>query len=900
MKKNKLIMKGLVFGIIILFLGASVLPMINGDIQSTYVETVKGIERTLQNTDQNIVSPGSSIENKLTVNDHLVTEDIPSDQKEQIMERFNSASMYFTENKGQFPEEVLFQTHVADATIYLCKSKVVSVFTREAEGESNEIQANEQPLFEHKGFRKQPQEKEMISVVTEFVGANKNGIVTGEQRLPYNNNYFIGNNPEQWYTDVPNYQEVVYKGIYPGIDLQYHFIENTLKYDFIVYSGGDPDMILIRYDGVDNMRVTSDGDLAIETRFGQLSEKSPVIYQEINGIKQGIMGRYEPRQPNSFGFAIEDEYNPLYPLIIDPTLAYSTYLGGTIYDEGLGIAVDDGNAYITGYTNSPDFPTTLGVWDRTYNGGYDVFVTKLSPAGDILIYSTYLGGTNNERGHDIAVDDGNAYITGGTWSYDFPTTLGAYDTTQNGYCDAFVTKLSPDGNILIYSTFLGGTSSDYGYGIAVADGNASITGATYSSDFPTTPGVNGTTYNGYCDAFVTKFRPAGNILTYSTYLGGTHYDYGYGIAVADGNAYITGGTNSSNFPTTPGAYDRTYNGYYDAFVTKLSRAGTLIYSTYLGGTLNDEGYGIAVADGNAYITGYTNSPDFPTTPGAYDTTYNGGGGGFVTKLSRAGNPLIYSTTLLGGYGIAVAGGNAYITGYTNSSDFPTTPGAYDTTYNGYYDAFMSKLSRAGNTLIYSTYLGGTSYDYGHDIAVDDGDAYITGYTNSSDFPTTLGVWDRTYNGGGGDAFVSKFTGGNQPPNKPERPSGQTNGEINIEYTYTTSTTDPDGDQVYYNWSWGDGTYSGWTGPYASGATASAKHTWTVEGTYQIKVKARDTNDAESPWSDPLAVSMPLIQPGSQQSNPQSNPSSNPNQQISQQSSNQLLLKILQRLLPNTR
>ncbi len=423
---------------------------------------------------------------------------------------------------------------------------------------------------------------EMISTVAEFVGANPSAVVTGERRLPNNNNYFIGNNPEKWYTDVPNYQEVVYKGIYPGIDLQYHFIENTLKYDFIVYSGGDPDTILIRYDGVDNMRVTSDGDLAIETRFGLFSEKSPVIYQEINGIKQGIIGRYEPRQPNSFGFAIEDEYNPLYPLVIDPTLAYSTYLGGTYYDEGLGIAVDDGNAYITGYTNSPDFPTTPQAYDRTYNGQYDVFVSKLPLAGNALIYSTYLGGTNNERGHDIAVDDGNAYITGGTWSSDFPTTLGAYDTTYNGYCDVFVTKLSPYGSILIYSTYLGGTSSDYGYGIAVAGGNASITGATYSSDFdfPITPGAYDTTYNGYSDAFVTQFRPAGNALAYSTYLGGIGYDYGYGIAVADGNAYITGGTNSSNFPTL-GAYNPTYNGGYDVFVTKFPRYWQLPYLQYL-------------------------------------------------------------------------------------------------------------------------------------------------------------------------------------------------------------------------------------------------------------------------------------------------------------------------------
>jgi len=1018
--RDRLVRKGLVVGIIILFLGASILPMINGDARSMYVETVKGIERALQNTDQNIVSSSSSIENKLTVNNHLVTEDIPSDQKEQIMERFNSASMYFTENKGQFPEEVLFQTHALGATIYLCKNKVVSVFTREAEGELDEIQANEQPSFEHKGFREQPQEKEMISVVTEFIGVNKNGIVNGEQRLTYNNNYFIGNNPEQWYTDVPNYQEVVYESIYPGIDLRYHFIENTLKYDFIVYSGGNLDTILIRYDGVDNMRVTPDGDIAMETRFGMLSEKSPVIFQEINGIKQGIMGRYELRQPNSFGFTIEDEFNPLYPLVIDPTLAYSTYLGGTNKEEGFGIAVDGaGSAYVTGYTESFDFPV-VNPYDGTFNGGWDVFVSKLSPPGNTLVYSTYLGGTGYDFGYSIAVDgDGNAYIAGGT-SSDFPV-VNPYDGTWNGGYDAFVTKLSTAGNTLVYSTYLGGYNDDWGISIAIDNArNAYITGTTESFNFPVVNSYDSTLNGGY-DAFVSKLSYAGNILVYSTYLGGINGEEGRGIAVDDaGNAYITGGTWSFNFPVV-NPYDGTFNGGYDAFVSKIdpSKSGvdSLIYSTYLGGTNDDQGESIRVdGDGNAYITGYTDSSDFPVV-NPYDGTWNGGYDAFVSKLSPPGNTLLYSTYLGGtnddrGHDIAVDDArNAYIAGGTASFDFPTTPDAYDTTYNGGGDAFVSIIdpSKSGvDSLIYSTYLGGSVEDLGFGIAVDGNrNAYTTGYTESFDFPV-VNPYDGSYNGNG-DAFVAKFTGGNndlldqsqdiweggyalasiqwlaqsfkpslgtltriellitrgpttsysvkisirdnllgsdivsvtlqpeafpvypqiqwteidlpdiyvvpeetyyivcttnqpfgdynwwgrgnnpyergqayfsydqgsswansptidlcfktygienQPPNKPVKPSGSTNGRVGVSYTYSSSTTDPDGDQLYYWFDWGDGTNSGWVGPLASGATASASQSWSTKDTYNITVKARDTNGAESVWSDPLSVTIP--------------------------------------------
>ena len=402
-------------------------------------------------------------------------------------------------------------------------------------------------------------------------------------------------------------------------------------------------------------------------------------------------------------------------------MVYSTYLGGSGFDYGRGIAVDtSGNAYVTGFTDSSDFPTTAGAYNRTYGGGNDVFITKLNPAGSALVYSTYLGGSvdylgfeGDDEGYGIAVDSsGNAYVTGSTKSLDFPTTGNAYDRTYNGdydTFDVFVTKLNPDGSSLVYSTFLGSKSGDTGYGIAVdTSGSAYVTGDAGAYDFPTTAGAYDRTYSSM-DAFVAKFNPAGSSLVYSTFLGGSTWDVAYGIAVdTSGNAYVTGETRSYDFPTTAGAYNRTFGGgYFDAFVTKLNPVGSsLVYSTYLGGSGgngDDFGYGIAVDNsGNAYVTGETDSSDFPTTVSAYNRTYGGGGlmDAFVTKLNPAGSALVYSTYLGGsdldeGYGIAVDGsGNAYVTGETWSPEFPTTGSAFDRTKGGVIDAFVAKVFTA--------------------------------------------------------------------------------------------------------------------------------------------------------------------------------------------------------------
>jgi hypothetical protein len=550
-----------------------------------------------------------------------------------------------------------------------------------------------------------------------LVGANPAAKVSGTAELPGKSNYFIGNDPKKWRTNVANYAKVKYQGVYPGIDLVYYGNQQQLEYDFVVAPGGDPrairfeivgavapvsssrerddgDIAATEPHGADTaegvaaglsrqnqdggvkppLRIDPNGDLLITTEAGEVRFHKPVVYQPVEapfraapaGLKPGataaanpksqiqnrksVDGRYALLADNRIGFDI-GAYDPSQPLIIDPVLSYSTYLGGSDEDFAYGIAVDaSGNAYVTGRTQSGDFPT-LGAFQTSYGGGGfyggDAFVAKLNAAGSALVYSTYLGGSNIDLAYGIAVDAaGSAYVAGQTYSSNFPTTPGAFQPVYGGGSDdAFVAKLNVAGSALVYSTYLGGSSYDFtytdvGYGIAVdAAGNAYVTGFTASSDFPTTPGAFQTSRRGDDDAFVAKLNAAGSALVYSTYLGGSNYDLAGDIAVdASGNAYVSGYTESiesSNFPTTPGAFQPSYGGgTVDAFVTKLNAAGSaLVYSTYLGGTAVDGGQDITVdAAGNAYVSGITDSSNFPTTPGAFQTSYGGGRDAFVAKI----------------------------------------------------------------------------------------------------------------------------------------------------------------------------------------------------------------------------------------------------------------------------
>jgi hypothetical protein len=691
------------------------------------------------------------------------------------IQSINQIPLSFTKNMGQWDDRVLFRANAGGATMWFTKEGVTYQFTRRIDTRNGAVPepgvGQNRFGFDAADPRSESRDSiEQLVLTAKFVGANPNPEIVADGQMEYKCNYFIGNDPAKWHADVLTYNSVVYKDIYPGMDLKYYGNGNgKLEYDFIIQPGADPSRIAIHYGGAEELSVDLAGQLVVATKWGKVTEQAPLVYQVINGKRKEIKAGYHLREGRTFGFIIEEAYSREYAVVVDPVLSYSTFLGGNSEEWGYGIVVDDnGNAYVTGWTASSAFPIQNPVQGTFQGGNYDAFVSKLSSAGNSLIYSTYLGGEGDDRGEDIAVDgSGNAYLTGRTSSSNFPTQ-NSYDASHNGGSyDAFVTRLSSSGS-LAYGTYLGGSGNDYGVGIAIdGSGNAYVTGVTSSSDFPTV-NPNQATIQGLTEIFVTKVSSAGESLTYSTYLGGENHDQGRSIAVdVSGCAYVTGFTASTNFPTK-NAHDASYNGgTWDGIVTKLSSAGdSLIYSTFLGGGADDRGFSIAVdASGCAYVAGNTLSANFPIQ-NAYDTSYNGGSNdAFVAKLSSSGNALIYSTYLGGrseDYARSLAvdsSGNAYLTGGTASYDFPTQnpfQATIPVADDPYADAFVAKLDSMGNSLIYSTYLGGVSNDNGLGIAVDGrGNAYVTGVTEASDFPT-LNPYQTTYQGGY-DAFVSRIS-----------------------------------------------------------------------------------------------------------------------------------------------
>jgi len=618
-------------------------------------------------------------------------------------------------------------------------------------------------------------------------GANPAPQVEGLDQLETSSNYFTGADPAAWRTNVPSYARVRYAEVYPGIDLIYHGEQRRLEYDFVVAPGSDSDAIRVAFAGIEGFEITPMGDLVLHTAGGDIRQRRPVAYQEENDIKQLVSIDYVPLGLNSVGFQLGD-YDRSRPLIIDPVLLFSTYLGGSGFDQGYAIAVDSfGNSYVTGQTAAIDFPVTAGAFQTNYGGG-DAFIAKLNPAGSALVYATYLNGAS---GNGIAVDSaGNAYVTGDAGPTSFPTTAGAFQTSPLGY-DAFIAKLNATGSALVYSARFGGNLDDFSRGIALdSAGNAYVTGWTVCRStvctFPTVNAFQPNYAGGNNDAFVTKINSDGSALVYSTYLGGGKVingtdDWGEGIAVDNaGSAYVTGYTYSPDFPVTAGAFDTTRAGL-DAFVTKFTPAGTsLVYSTFLGGAGREQGQGIAVdANGNAYVTGITESFDspftsayegFPVTGGAFQT--KGNYDAFVTKLNANGSGLVYSTYLGGsggvdrGWAIALdAAGNAYVTGDTAANNFPTVNAVQPAFGGGSTDAFVAKLNANGSGLLYSTFLGGNLTDEGRGIAVLGGDAFVTGDTGSANFPTANPL--QVNNGGGlnnhDDAFVVRLGDGGPIP-----------------------------------------------------------------------------------------------------------------------------------------
>ncbi len=606
------------------------------------------------------------------------------------------------------------------------------------------------------------------------------GKAVGVDRLPQTSNYFVGNDPSRWRTGVPSFRTVRYPEIYPGVDLVYHGERRQLEFDLVVAPGADPHRIVLDIDGAEAAKRDPAGNLVLSTSGGDFRLVRPTIYQEAPAGRQEISGEYVllPGEGGHRRVAVSlGSYDRSRPLVIDPELMYSTYLGGTDDDVPSGVAVDGaGNAYVTGVTASADFP---GVGDgslQSVNAGqFDAFVTKIDAAGTGIVYSTFLGGSGGETGGTIAVDTaGNAYIAGSTFSSDFPV-LHPIQAHNAGFADAFVAKIAPAGDALVYSTYLGGQNFDYGFAIAIdSSGNAYLTGDSASPDFPGTADspIQSSVVPGKYHGWVTKIDAAGSAIVFSTYLGGKSFDDGYGIAV-DGqrNVYVTGQTTSSDFiGAAGGPIQAALGGSSDAFVTKVNASGTaLVYSTFLGGSGSDIGLSIAVdSNRNAYVTGATTSPDFPKADESPIQDHNEGGGNdaFVAKIDAAGGAIVYSTYLGGsgddvGAGIAVdSSGTAYVAGGAGSSGFPGTSGSpIQPALAGPSDAFVTAIDPTGSAILFSTYFGGNAADGAYAIALDSGrNVYIVGGTVSGDLPGASASPIQPHYAGGslGDGFVAKI------------------------------------------------------------------------------------------------------------------------------------------------
>jgi hypothetical protein len=669
-----------------------------------------------------------------------------------ILDAYGKLPVTFEANQGQADETVKFLSRNAGYALFLTVDEAVVA-----------VPGRNKLTVERAWLPQVLQSETAIPSVLRMKLHNANpGVkVTGVAALPGTTNYFIGNDPAKWQTHVPTHAKVKYEGIYPGIDMLYYGNQRQLEYDFIVAPGADPRRIQFDFRGMKRIRRAEHGDLVLEMGGAEIRWRKPVVYQEHFGSHQQIASEYIVTGGNQVRFEIA-EYDRTRPLFIDP-IVYSTYLGGSSDDAGVSIAIDrEGNAYLTGWTYSIDFPTKEPF--QSFSGVSEAFVTKINPSGSALVYSTYLGGSGGEVGRAIAVDpQGYAYVAGSTYSKDFPTVSALQPTYAGGF-DAFVAKLDPTGSALVYSTYLGGREGDDAWAMAAdSKGNAYVAGRTQSQDFPTKNPFQATYGGGTSDGFVAKINPSGSALVYSSFLGGSDFDMAEAIAVNNsGYAYVAGYTDSANFPTKNAL--QSYGGSGDAFIAKLNPAGSaLSYSTYLGGSGAEDARGLA-ADclGNVYVTGFTTSSDFPTKnplqPAPGGNKYNQDA--FVAKLNPTGTSFIYATYLGGSstdvaYGIAAdCNGNAYVIGETRSFNFPTASPFQRRKKTTSSDAFVTKINSAGSALYFSSFLGGTGDDTGYAIAVNAaGYVYVTGHTGSSDFPTAGSM--QSY-GGSGDAFVAKI------------------------------------------------------------------------------------------------------------------------------------------------
>ena len=680
-------------------------------------------------------------------------------------ERYATLPLSFESNQGQSDGQVRFLSRGSGYSFFLTHDGALLTFAHDAHSDA--------AVFRMR-----------------LAGANPEAQIHGVDELPGKTNYFFGNDAQRWRTSVPTYSKVAYEDIYPGINLVYYGNQRQLEYDFVLAPGADPKLIQLAVSGAEQISVDGQGNLVLHGVSGEVQLLAPNVYQQIQGRKHQVAGQWVLTANNTAGFHIGD-YDRAKPLVIDPVLQYSSFLGGSQKNALTKVAVDAaGNAYVAGYTALGDFPAAPTPQATTFGNGTPsrgAFVAKIDATGSTLLYSTYLSGSVGEEATGLAIDaTGNVYVAGTTHSPDFPTHNALQTScathTQAGTCSsAFLTKISPSGDMLLFSTYLGGSGGELARGLAIdATGSAYMVGVTSSPDFPATSGAAQAKCAGSCqqNAFVAKFSPTGDKLTYATYLGGSGVDDSAAIAVdGSGGAYVTGHTTSPDFPAVsayqkscaPDSLSSSGACVATAFLTKLKADGSaLVYSTYLGGMLGSQATDIAVdAQGSAYLTGSTLSSDFPVVKAYQKSCAKDAVSGlcsldaFVTKFAPSGKTLVYSTYLGGSgrdeaTGIALdATGNAHIVGRTESANFPSVAAAQKQ-LSGQSDAFVARLNAAGSALSFSTYHGGSALESGNGIALDlQGSVYVTGETSSPDFPT-LHPFQSSCAGTCANAFVSKM------------------------------------------------------------------------------------------------------------------------------------------------
>ncbi|MFQ5739780.1 MAG: SBBP repeat-containing protein [Acidobacteriota bacterium] len=678
---------------------------------------------------------------------------LPKAVRSKIAQSYGRLPLSFEPNRGQSDPRVKFLSHGRGYTLFLTSDESVLVLGSPPTAASTA-----------EGLSRSDAPAGKVSDVLriQWLGASSPSEPEGLARLPGASHYFTGRDPNTWHTGISTYAKVRYENLYPGIDLLYYGNrEGQLEFDLVVAPGARPHAIALQFEGAEKIELNSGGDLLLYTSRGALQLRRPAVYQNVGGAPRAVAARYVLKGRTQVGIEV-GAYDTGESLVVDPVLVYSTYLGGSAFDTGCTITVDAaGNAYLTGGTLSTDFPTANPL-QPSNEGNRDTYIAKLGPGGSTLLYSTYLGGSGLDEGKGIAVDAiGNAYVTGNTFSSDFPT-LNPLQPARGGSVDGFVAKVSRTGASLLYSTYLGGRAADRAQGIDVGPlGNAYVIGSTFSDDFPTANPLQPTSGGGQ-DAFLSKLNGDGSALIYSTYLGGSDGENVVavpGISVDDvGNAYLAGDTASLDFPTAA-ALQPSSGGGVDAFAAKLDPSGlVLIYSTYFGGSGTDAANGVAFdSAGHAYLAGVTDSVDLPTA-NPIQSALAGGQDAFAAKLDPSGTSLVYSTYLGGGgddeaAAIAVGGdGSAYLAGLTDSLDWPTSS-PLQAELAGATDAFLSQLDPAGSALVFSTYLGGTDLDRARHVAVDPtGNIYLAGQTNSLDFPTQKALQPALT--GDHDAFVA--------------------------------------------------------------------------------------------------------------------------------------------------